>query len=71
MIQTLAISYDGGRLVSLCDGDNIDVVVSYIISLLHFNNGYHAEHLSSVGKAPFCRAGGCEFKSRLDRQQGC
>ncbi|XP_073254958.1 uncharacterized protein [Porites lutea] len=27
VIQTLAISYDGARLVSLCDGDNIDVLV--------------------------------------------
>ena len=31
VIQTLAISYDGARLVSLCDGDNIDVLVSLII----------------------------------------
>ena len=34
VIQTLAISYDGARLVSLCDGDNIDVLVSLIILLI-------------------------------------
>ena len=35
VIQTLAISYDGTRLVSLCDGDNIDVLVSLIIVLIN------------------------------------